>query len=254
MQIKVGRRQRVTLDILQKTARDDCEKYRQYALGACLYDGIGVPEDKARAVDLFKSSKISDANNALGYHYVKESDSFQAQENSAEATKYADLATRHYKVSADAGDKKGKVNYGKRLEKIRDYEGAIRQYQDCGEHYAPALIALADHSARGVGDKMYEKQAFDYYTKARALDETPVACHRLGDCHKDGFGTKKNPKAALDYYRIFGEREDGEKCYAPSQYELARLYESEVGLDDGGGSQVDGEYVDTKVARLYIAY
>ena len=193
----------------------------QYFLGECYYYGRGVTQDYTQAVSWYR--KATERGNA------------KAQNNLGNCYYYGKGLTKDYaqavywyRKAAEQGDAQAQNNlgecyyYGRGVR--QDYTQAVNWYRKAAEQgYAVAQYNLGISYDYGQGVTKDYIQAVKWYRKAAEQGNAP-AQNNLGVCYEYGQGVTKDYAQAVDWYRKAAEQGD-----ATAQCNLGYCYKMGIG-------------------------
>ena len=205
---------------LDFTLQDDAETL--YNIGLRYYNGDGVGQDYAKAVDCFRQAAeqgYATAQNNLGYCY----------KNGLGVTKDYTQAVSWYRKAAEQGNAAAQNNLGYCYDNgqgvTQDYAQAADWYRKAAEQgYATAQNNLGYSYQYGQGVTQDYAQAVSWYRKA-AEQGHATAQNNLGYCYQHGQGVTKDYTQAVSWYRKAAGQGD-----ATAQCNLGYCYENGQGV------------------------
>ena len=194
----------------------------QNNLGDCYYDGQGVTQDYAQAVSWYrKAAKQGDtaAQFRLGFCY----------EYGRGVSKDYAQAADWYRKAAEQGNGTAQYFlgycYGKGQGVTKDYTQAVSWYRKAAEQgNAAAQNNLGYCYGKGQGVTKDSAQAVYWFRKA-AEQEDADAQNNLGYCYENGLGITKDYAQAVSWYRKAAEQGN-----AAAQYNLGTCYYNGLGV------------------------
>jgi TPR repeat protein len=195
----------------------------QKFLAQCYYDGVGVKQDYAKAVNWCRKAAEqgdSDAQYSLGYCY----------ENGEGVKPDAGEAAGWYRKAAEQNNSDGQYALGEcyynGVGVKQDYAEAVNWYRKAAEQkhaYAQYNLGYCYENGEGVTRNVAE--AVSWYRKA-AEQDTPDGQYALGECYYKGLGVKQDYVEAVNWYR-----KAAEQGMADAQYRLGEVYEKGSGVE-----------------------
>lgn len=191
-------------------------------LGCSYFAGIGVEEDKSKAMEWLEKAAEqgnADAQNKLGEYYIGVG---------VETRKAFEL----FQKAAENGSKEAQRNLGKcymkglgvnklPAEAVKYYKKAAEQ----GDAEAQYLFATCLFIGNAVTQNV--KQAVEYYQKS-AQQEYMKAINDLGVCYARGIGVPKDGKEALAH---FGAASEGDHGFYVADSNVAYCYQNGIGVE-----------------------
>ena len=186
---------------LDFTLQDDSETL--YNIGLRYYNGDGVAQDYAKAIECFRQAAeqgYAAAQNSLGDCYY---DGQGVTQDYAQAVSW-------YRKAAEQGDADAQNNLGYCYENglgiTKDYAQAVSWYRKAAEQgNAAAQYNLGTCYYNGLGVTKDYTQAVSWYRKA-AEQGVATAQNNLGDCYYDGQGVTQDYAQAVSWYRKAAEQ------------------------------------------------
>lgn len=103
-----------------------------------------------------------------------------------------------FEVKCEKGDMYYCHKLGRELKKIKEYEKAIYYFNlVCDNNISDGCMSLATYY--DLKNRKYKKNAFEYYTKACALNNR-FACNNLGNFYRYGKVVDKNISRAISFF------------------------------------------------------
>ena len=205
---------------LDFTLQDDAETL--YNIGRRYYNGDGVAQDYAKAIDCFRQAAeqgYATAQNNLGDCYY----------DGQGVTKDYAQAADWYRKAAEQGNATAQNNlgecyyYGRGV--TQDYAQAADWYRKAAEQgFAVAQFSLGYCYKNGLGVTQDYTQAVSWYRKA-AEQGYASAQYNLGYCYQYGQGVTQDYTQAVYWYRKAAEQGD-----ADAQNNLGYCYENGLGV------------------------
>ena len=199
---------------LDFTLQDDAETL--YNIGLRYYNGDGVAQDYAKAIEWFRQAAeqgYAAAQNKLGECYY----------TGTEVKKNYKQAARWFCKAAEQGNATAQYNlaycYINGQGVTKDYAQAVSWYRKAAEQgHAKAQNNLATCYYNGLGVTKDYTQAVNWYRKAAEQGNASAQCN-LGYCYQYGQGVTKDYAQAVNWYR-----KAAEQGYASAQYNLGYCY------------------------------
>ena len=205
---------------LDFTLQDDAETL--YNIGRRYYNGDGVAQDYAKAIEWFRQAAeqgYATAQNNLGDCYY---DGQGVTQDYAQAVSW-------YRKAAEQGDAAAQFRlgfcyeYGRGVSK--DYTQAVSWYRKATERgNAKAQNNLGNCYYYGKGLTKDYAQAVYWYRKAAEQGDAQ-AQNNLGECYYYGRGVRQDYTQAVNWYR-----KAAEQGYAVAQYNLGISYDYGQGV------------------------
>ena len=199
---------------LDFTLQDDAETL--YNIGLRYYNGDGVAQDYAKAIEWFRQAAeqgYAAAQNKLGECYY----------TGTEVKKNYKQAARWFCKAAEQGNATAQYNlaycYINGQGVTKDYAQAVSWYRKAAEQgHAKAQNNLGTCYYNGLGVTKDYTQAVNWYRKAAEQGNASAQCN-LGYCYQYGQGVTKDYAQAVNWYR-----KAAEQGYASAQYNLGYCY------------------------------
>ena len=199
---------------LDFTLQDDAETL--YNIGLRYYNGDGVAQDYAKAIEWFRQAAeqgYAAAQNKLGECYY----------TGTEVKKNYKQAARWFCKAAEQGNATAQYNlaycYINGQGVTKDYAQAVSWYRKAAEQgHAKAQNNLGTCYYNGLGVTKDYTQAVNWYRKAAEQGNASAQCN-LGYCYQCGQGVTKDYAQAVNWYR-----KAAEQGYASAQYNLGYCY------------------------------
>ena len=226
---------------LDFTLQDDAETL--YNIGRRYYNGDGVAQDYAKAIEWFRQAAeqgYAAAQNKLGECYY----------TGTEVKKNYKQAARWFCKAAEQGDDMAQYNLGYSYQHgqgvTKNYTQAVYWYRKAAEQgNAAAQNNLGECYYYGRGVTQDYAQAVNWYRKA-AEQGYASAQYNLGYCYINGQGVTKDYAQAVSWFRKATEQGN-----AAAQYSLGYCYETGRGVTKDDAQAV---YWYRKAAEQGITY
>ena len=200
------------------------DKYIQFSLGKCYYNGIGVTKDESKAVEWYKKAAeqgLAAAQYNLGVCY----------EDGKGVPKDERKAVEWYVKAAEQGLAAAQNNLGVCYQNgkgvPKDEKKAVEWYKKAAEQgLAVAQNRLGYCYEHGIGVTIDERKAVEWYKKA-AEQGLAAAQYNLGNCYLNGIGVTQDTKNAKELYT-----KAAEQGLAAAQYKLGNINELLALLSD----------------------
>lgn len=192
-----------------------------FHLGECYEQGIGVPKDLDKAVQVYKHAADNGSGEAAGILGRLYDEGRGVPENPKIAFKYYAKAASlgFYEAEKNIGDA---YFYGRGAEK--DHARAELLYHRAFEHGSLGAAAMISVLLGENGDK---EEAFQWMETA-ALGGNSDGMTGLGEYYLQGFGTKADPEKGIHWLKMAADQNNAE-----AQTELGILYRDAGEFFDG---------------------
>ena len=185
-----------------RQAAEQGDAVAQYKLGVCYDIGLGINKNYKQAIQWYRKAAkqgYAAAQNDLGYSYY-----------SRQGIKNYKQAIQWYNKAAKQGYAPAQYNLGLCYAKghgvIQDDLQAVYWYRKAAEQgYAAAQNDLGNRYYCGQGVKRDDTQAVYWYRKA-AEQGNNLAQYNLGNCYYYGHGVTKDYAQAVNWYRKAAEQ------------------------------------------------
>ncbi|MBR2126222.1 MAG: SEL1-like repeat protein [Akkermansia sp.] len=199
----IDRKQYDGVPALLRPAAENGYAQAQNLLGDCYYDGHGVPQDYAQAVQWYRKAAEqgdADAQCSLGACYYS---GHGVPQDYAEAVQW-------YRKAAEQGDADAQICLGVCYLKghgvPQDYTQTVQWYRKAAEQgHAAAQNNLGDCYDNGYGVPQDNAQAVQWFRKA-AEQGHANAQYYLGDCYYNGEGVPEDNAQAVQWFRKAAEQ------------------------------------------------
>ena len=194
----------------------------QLRLGGCYYNGYGVEQDKAKAVEWYR--KAAEQGEALAQYNLG-----CCYARGEGVVKDEAVAVKWYRKAAEQGRADAQYSlgccYGLGQGVTKDKAEAVKWYRKAAEQgNADAQLCLGLSYCYGEGAAKDLVEAVKWYRKA-AEQGNAVAQRCLGSCYYTGDGVAKDLVEAVKWYRKAAEQGD-----AVAQYLLGLCYQYGDGI------------------------